>query len=225
MENGRPHIVVAPRRTMAPGARMVMLLESHDAAAAVDTDERREFMRLRNLRETLEKAVSHGHRETLARAIGPLSLDADALRLRQGAALGVEPEDRRMILLEDAERERPARRDHDAVFLRMVVVPGRMVMAPMMMLVVPAPGEQPSTRDVHREAEAGDGDRLADADRHRVDEARDGLVADQERDHREHDRAAEAGEVTQLAGAESKARIMGVDAGEAVGERRQQQGA
>ena len=88
-----------------------------------------------------------------------------------------------------------------------------------------AAAQQPGAGDVHGKAQAGDRDRLGEVDRHRREQAADRLIADQQRDHRQDDRAGEAGEVAELAGAEGEARIVGVPARVAVGQRRQQQGA
>ena len=74
-----------------------------------------------------------------------------------------------------------------------------------------------------RKSEGGDRDRLAKMDRHGRDEAVHRLVADQERDHRQDDRAGETGQIAQLAGAEGEAGIVRMPAGEAVGQRGQQQ--
>ena len=60
-------------------------------------------------------------------------------------------------------------------------------------------------------------------DGHGREQAGDRLVADQERDHRQHDGAGEASQVAQLAGAEGEAGIVRVFTGVAVGKRRQQQ--
>ena len=51
-------------------------------------------------------------------------------------------------------------------------------------------------------------------------EPADGLVPDEERDHRQDDGAAESGEVAELPGAEGKARVLRVVAGIAVSQRR-----
>ena len=51
----------------------------------------------------------------------------------------------------------------------------------------------------------------------------DGLVPDEERDHRQNDGAAEPGKVAELAGDEGETQVLGVVAGIAVGQRRQQQ--
>jgi hypothetical protein len=90
-------------------------------------------------------------------------------------------------------------------------------------MVMLAAAEQPRAGDVHGKAEAGDRDRLGEADRHRRENARDRLVADQERDHREDDGAGEPGKVAKFAGAERKTPIVGMPAGIAVGECREQQ--
>ena len=53
--------------------------------------------------------------------------------------------------------------------------------------------------------------------RNRIENAVDGFIADQERDHGEHDGAGEAGEIAELTGAEGEGWIVGVPAGVGVG--------
>ena len=53
--------------------------------------------------------------------------------------------------------------------------------------------------------------------------AGDGFVTDQERDHRENNRASETSQIAEFAGAEGEVRIPGVPPGVRVGERRQEQ--
>ena len=91
------------------------------------------------------------------------------------------------------------------------------------MMVVAAAAQQPGAHRVDDEAEDGDRDRLGERDRPRRDQAADQLVGDQRRDHRQHDRAGEAGEIAELARAESEARIVGAAARQRVGERGEQQ--
>jgi hypothetical protein len=109
------------------------------------------------------------------------------------------------------------------VMIMVVVVVLMIVVMPMIVMMVAAAAEQPDAGHVHGETETGDGNRRAKMDRHRVEEAHDGLVADQQRDHGQHDGAAEAGEIAELAGAEGEAGVMGVAAGEAISEGGQQQ--
>ena len=115
--------------------------------------------------------------------------------------------------------------------MRRVVVGGvPVVMAvsvamPVPMMVMPAAAQQPYAGDVHGQAEHCDGDGLGELDRNGGEQARHRLVADQQRDHRQHDRAGEPGEVAELASPEREAGIVRVLAGVAVGQGRQQQGA
>jgi len=57
-----------------------------------------------------------------------------------------------------------------------------------------AAAEQPGAGDVHGQAQAGHRDRRAEIDGDGMEQAVDGLVADQQRDHRQHDGAQPAGE-------------------------------
>src|SRR5215469_11839561 len=60
---------------------------------------------------------------------------------------------------------------------------------------------------------------------HRMDEAVDSFIADEERDHRQNDRRGEPGEVAELASAEGKATVAGMPARIAIRQSRQQQSA
>ena len=86
-----------------------------------------------------------------------------------------------------------------------------------------AAAQEPCARDVHGQAKAGDRDRLAEVDRDRREDAAHGFIADQQCDHREDDRAGEAGEVAELARPEGEIGIVGVLAGVGVGERGEQE--
>jgi hypothetical protein len=90
-------------------------------------------------------------------------------------------------------------------------------------VIMTAAAEQEHAGDIDDQSEHGDRDRLVEADRHRCKQARDRLVTDEDRDHRQHDGAGEAGEVAELAGAEGEARVVGMAPRIAVGERREQE--
>ena len=60
---------------------------------------------------------------------------------------------------------------------------------------------------------------------HRMDEAADSFISDEQCDHCQNDRRGEAGEVAELASAESKPAIAHVPARIAISQRRQEQGA
>src|SRR6516225_10285662 len=78
--------------------------------------------------------------------------------------------------------------------------------------------------DVYGQPESRDRDCLIEADRHRPDKTRYRLIADQKRDHDEHDGAGEAGQVAELASAEAKAIVVDVATREAISQRREQKG-
>jgi len=100
-----------------------------------------------------------------------------------------------------------------------------MVIVVMMVMVMPGTRQQPRGGQIDREAESGDRDRLAKMYGHRVDEAGDSLIADEQGDHGQNDRRGEPGEVAELPGPESKPAIAGVPARIAVRQCRQEQGA
>src|SRR6266704_491421 len=97
-----------------------------------------------------------------------------------------------------------------------MLVAKTMTMIVAMMVVVSAAAQQQHAGHIDQQSEGGDRDRFVEADRNRRDEARDGLVSDQQRDHGEHDRAAESREVAELAGSEREPPIVRVPAGVAI---------
>ena len=86
------------------------------------------------------------------------------------------------------------------VILVLVIV----VIVPVMMMMVVIVAQEEGAHQIDREAQKRDRDRLVERDRDRVEQPGDRLVGDQQRDHREHDRAGEGGEVAELAGAERR---------------------
>jgi hypothetical protein len=93
-----------------------------------------------------------------------------------------------------------------AIVVMRVVVAFMVVV--MVMRVVLA--QQPRAAEVHDEADRGDGHRLAVGDRHRTRETEKAFVGDKQRDHRQHDRAGERGQLAELAGTEREAPVMRV---------------
>ena len=115
--------------------------------------------------------------------------------------------------------------------LVILVLMGRMVMIVMLMLMLMlmlmpvlmrmlALVQQPGAGEIDDQAEHGDGNRLVEADRDRRGQAHNGFIADQQRDDGQDDGAGITRQLSQLAGAEGVARIMGVAAGKPVGQRR-----
>ena len=100
-----------------------------------------------------------------------------------------------------------------------------MGMAVRVAMMVIAAAQQPGAHDIHGKPEAGNRNSLAEMNGHRRKYPADRLVADQERNHRQDDRAGEAGEITQLSGSESEAGVVGVAARIGIGQRGEQQGA
>ena len=87
-----------------------------------------------------------------------------------------------------------------------------------MMMMFMAVEQEPGAGEIDAETERRKHDGLAEIDRHRRDEPRQRLVADQQRDQRQDHRAGECRELADLAGAEGKARIARVASCETVGE-------
>ena len=130
-------------------------------------------------------------------------------------------------MLENLERHRAGQGlDPLAIVMRMlviVIVSMAMAMAMAMMVRMPAAAQQQHAGDIDQQSQHGDRDRLVEADRNRRDEARDGLVTDEQRDHGEHDRAGESREIAELAGSEREPRVVRVPAGVAIGQRGEQE--
>ena len=85
-----------------------------------------------------------------------------------------------------------------------------------------AAAKQPGTDEIDSKADHRDGDRLGKTDRHRICKAQPAFPGHQQGDQRKDDGAGEAGEITELAGAEGETRIARLLAGKEIGERRNQ---
>ena len=92
----------------------------------------------------------------------------------------------------------------------------------MSVAAMTAATEQEHARDVDNESQHRNRNGLVEVDRNRPDQAGDGFVADEDRDHGQHDGAGEAGQISQLAGAEAETIVFGVTARVAVGQRCEQ---
>ena len=107
------------------------------------------------------------------------------------------------------------------VMIVIIIVIMMMIMAvPVMMVMIVA--QQECAHHVDHQPEKGDRNGFLKGNRNRAENARDRLIADQDRDHRQHDGTGEGGKVAELARPECKARIIGVFSGVAVGERGEQ---
>ena len=91
-----------------------------------------------------------------------------------------------------------------------------MMMAVVLVMIILA--EKESAQDIDGKAKHGNRNGFIEADRDRRKNALHRLISDEERDETENDRACKAGQLAELAGAERKARVMGVLAGEPIGE-------
>src|SRR6516165_9828204 len=104
----------------------------------------------------------------------------------------------------------------------LIVAAMRMMMTVFVSMLVIAAAEEDGAHDIHDKAERGNRDCLVKVNPYRPDEAGGRLVADEQRDHGEHDGAGEAGEIAELAGAETEAVVVDVAARVAVGQRREE---
>jgi len=89
---------------------------------------------------------------------------------------------------------------------------------PVMMLVVIA--QQDGAEEINAKPEYRDRNGLVERNRHRIDQAIDAFVADQERDHGQHDGAGEGRQVAELAGPEGQAPVCRIAPRVGVGQRR-----
>ncbi len=114
-----------------------------------------------------------------------------------------------------------------AVCICMLVIMGmgRLIVIVLVVVVVmvSTAAEQEHAGDVHDQPQDRDRDRLVEVDRDRGYEARDRLVADQQRDHRQDDGAGKPREIAELAGAEGEASVLRMAPRVAIGEGREQQ--
>ena len=91
------------------------------------------------------------------------------------------------------------------------------------MMVVATTCQEPRGRDIDHQTQRCNRNRFAELDRYGLNEPDHGLVADQNGDQGEDDGGGESGEIAQLAGPETEARIMSVASRVAVGECGQQE--
>jgi len=212
MHDRSAQVVVAMHRIVRVAG--VGLDEDRFGGAGADAQRRDEGVRFGDRRLGFKPAVARNERKRLAPAVGPPELDRRGGR--RSAVERLDPPARRDAVLLDRKRiERAADLD-DLAF-------GLMVAPVAVMVVVAAAAEQPGAHGVDDEPENGDRDRLGERDRPRRDQPADRLEGDQRRDHRQHDRTGEAGEVAELARPEGEARVVGVAARQRVGERGEQQ--
>ena len=101
----------------------------------------------------------------------------------------------------------------------MMIVLGVRMFA-MMMVVIGTSHQQQRAHDVDQEAQYRNQRGIAEIDAHRVDQSGDGFARDTERENAEDQRRCEAGQVANLAGAETEFGIIAVFFGIAIGGRR-----
>ncbi len=107
-----------------------------------------------------------------------------------------------------------------AIVVVMPVVIG-MRIVPMVMVIVPMiVAQKPCAREIDAEAKHGDGDCLVIPDGDRVHEALHALIADEKRDHAEHNGAGKACKVAELARPEGETVIVKMTPRVIVGQRR-----
>jgi hypothetical protein len=98
------------------------------------------------------------------------------------------------------------------------------VMTVIVAVMMTAAAQEPRAGHIDGEANAGNRNRLGEMDRYGCENAGDGLIADQERDHGEYDGAGEPGEIPKLAGAKCEVGIFRMSASVGIGESREEKG-
>ncbi len=219
MDDGGAHVVVAGGRSM----RVLVLFEHDGIVLLADPHRRREGMRFRNLVMRFQEATLVTHREALPRAIRTQRFDRRRLRRQSGAGDGPQPKARRYPVFKHFEHNEPVG-GRDLMRFVMVVAFMRVTMAmTMAVAVMLTTAQQPCARDIHRKTKTGNRDRFGKMNRDGIENTADGFIADQQRDHGQHDGAGKPCEIAELAGAECEGRIVGVFAGVSIGKRGQQQ--
>src|SRR5947209_19961895 len=94
------------------------------------------------------------------------------------------------------------------IMIVMIVVMIIMIVSVAMPMVVVIVAQQKGAHQVDDETQECNRNGLVEGDLDRLEKALDRFIGDQERHHREHDRAREGGEVAELAGAEGEALVM-----------------
>src|SRR5580658_1755626 len=74
--------------------------------------------------------------------------------------------------------------------------------------VLATPAEQEHAHDIDDQSQNRNRNGLVEVDRNGPDQSRNGLVADEDRDHRQHDSAGESRQIAKLAGAETEAVVL-----------------
>src|SRR6185437_9219929 len=136
-------------------------------------------VRLGNFVARFEIAVPFFEGEELAARVGPDRFDGEIGGIGQSAAGGPDPEARRDVVLKDLDLERVPGGFESAGFVAVVVRMGVSMTVARGMTVIVAGGQQPGACEVHRQANKGNRNGLAECDRHRVQESLESLIRDQ----------------------------------------------
>ena len=107
-----------------------------------------------------------------------------------------------------------------AIMVMMPVVIGMRVMLVMMVMMIVIIAQKPCACEIDAKAQNRDGYGFVIPDGDRVHEALDALIADEQRDHAEHNGACKTREVAELAGPEGEAVVVKVTPRIGVGQRR-----
>src|SRR5262249_7503113 len=129
-------------------------------------------------------------REKLPGTVRSHSFNRSGRCKKSGATFRAEPEARWHAVLDHFE-------DHVTISgrdqMRVVFVMAMMTMAmPVAMAMMISATEQPHAGDIDRESKDRNGYRFSEVDRNGREKATDSFIADQQRDHRQDDRAGEA---------------------------------
>ncbi|HSU06936.1 MAG TPA: hypothetical protein VLI93_15330, partial [Acetobacteraceae bacterium] len=141
MKNGTPQVVV-PMGGGGVGfvcaVTVFVLLKGHRIILVADPQVGRESVRLWDLFNALQIAATVDQGENLPRSVRPDRLQRNRVRARNRSALDTQAEDRWMVPLEDAQKQKTVWRI-EAMFLIMITVVRPM---PEVMMIVISAGQQ-----------------------------------------------------------------------------------
>src|ERR1700676_4313384 len=99
------------------------------------------------------------------------------------------------------EKQYSARRGNSVLFVGRTI---RVAVMAMSMVMMAAAAQQPRADNIHRQPQAGDRNGLGEVDRYGLEQARDGLITNQDGNHREDDGARKTCQVAEFPSTEAE---------------------
>jgi hypothetical protein len=211
VDDCRSHIVVTTGRAVA----VTVFLEDGCVGLGAKSNLHIESMRFRDRCHRLEKFTARDHAEFLLCAVRPRCRDARRDGVWRGAACRAQAEARRDSVLKHLQKQIAESRCDGVRFLVSVLIVPAMAATVMMT----AAAQEPGAGDIHGESDTGNRNRFSEMNLHGGENASDGFVANQERNHGEHDGTGEAGEIAKLARAKGEVGIFRMSARVRIGQR------